>query len=323
MNRVGDAGQGRKRVAGLLPVPRADATSRDLARLRGDPALRRSACEREARATRAAIEDTPGTANGIGAPISTTARRSARRTTPNAASTRSRRPGPCSPARAIPTRARAGDGRARRAPGQPRRRTDPAARRRRSTNRRHDPGYIKGYVPGVRENGGQYTHAAVWAAMAFARAGRRRARVGAVRADQPDAPADRGGRARPTKSSPTSSPPTSMRSAARRPRRLDLVHRLGGLDYRCGWSRCSGWASTAPPDRPPLRPGRLGGVRRRLPARRHALRIGVARVGADGATEGVALDGVPVQDGRIALVDDGGTHRVEVRIAAAPASPAP
>jgi cellobiose phosphorylase len=30
------------------------------------------------------------------------------------------------------------------------------------------PGYIKGYVPGVRENGGQYTHAAVWTAMAFA-----------------------------------------------------------------------------------------------------------------------------------------------------------
>jgi cyclic beta-1,2-glucan synthetase len=34
-----------------------------------------------------------------------------------------------------------------------------------------DPGYVKGYVPGVRENGGQYTHAAVWAAMAFAAAG--------------------------------------------------------------------------------------------------------------------------------------------------------
>jgi cyclic beta-1,2-glucan synthetase len=31
-----------------------------------------------------------------------------------------------------------------------------------------EPGYIKGYVPGVRENGGQYTHAAIWAAMAFA-----------------------------------------------------------------------------------------------------------------------------------------------------------
>jgi cyclic beta-1,2-glucan synthetase len=31
-----------------------------------------------------------------------------------------------------------------------------------------NPGYIKGYVPGVRENGGQYTHGAIWAAMAFA-----------------------------------------------------------------------------------------------------------------------------------------------------------
>jgi len=30
-----------------------------------------------------------------------------------------------------------------------------------------NPGYIKGYVPGVRENGGQYTHAAIWSAMAF------------------------------------------------------------------------------------------------------------------------------------------------------------
>ncbi|WP_306602447.1 glycoside hydrolase family 94 protein [Azonexus sp.] len=34
-----------------------------------------------------------------------------------------------------------------------------------------DPGYIRGYVPGVRENGGQYTHGAIWAAMAFARLG--------------------------------------------------------------------------------------------------------------------------------------------------------
>jgi len=34
-----------------------------------------------------------------------------------------------------------------------------------------DPGYIKGYVPGVRENGGQYTHAAIWSAMAFAELG--------------------------------------------------------------------------------------------------------------------------------------------------------
>lgn len=34
-----------------------------------------------------------------------------------------------------------------------------------------NPGYIKGYVPGVRENGGQYTHAAIWLTMAFAALG--------------------------------------------------------------------------------------------------------------------------------------------------------
>ena len=34
-----------------------------------------------------------------------------------------------------------------------------------------DPGYIKGYPPGIRENGGQYTHAALWAVMAFAALG--------------------------------------------------------------------------------------------------------------------------------------------------------
>jgi cyclic beta-1,2-glucan synthetase len=34
-----------------------------------------------------------------------------------------------------------------------------------------DPGYIKGYPPGIRENGGQYTHAAAWSVQAFAKLG--------------------------------------------------------------------------------------------------------------------------------------------------------
>jgi cyclic beta-1,2-glucan synthetase len=34
-----------------------------------------------------------------------------------------------------------------------------------------DPGYIKGYLPGIRENGGQYTHAAIWSVVAFAMLG--------------------------------------------------------------------------------------------------------------------------------------------------------
>lgn len=40
-------------------------------------------------------------------------------------------------------------------------------------NTPHDPGYIKGYVAGVRENGGQYTHAACWVIRAMVEAGRR------------------------------------------------------------------------------------------------------------------------------------------------------
>ncbi|MDY0110649.1 MAG: glycosyl transferase [Candidatus Krumholzibacteria bacterium] len=43
----------------------------------------------------------------------------------------------------------------------------------------HDPGYIKGYVAGVRENGGQYTHAALWVVQAMA-AARRRHRAAAL-----------------------------------------------------------------------------------------------------------------------------------------------
>ena len=45
-----------------------------------------------------------------------------------------------------------------------------------------NPGYIKGYVPGVRENGGQYTHAAIWTGDGVRRAGRQPARLGTVRA---------------------------------------------------------------------------------------------------------------------------------------------
>jgi cellobiose phosphorylase len=38
-------------------------------------------------------------------------------------------------------------------------------------NGREEPGYIKGYVPGVRENGGQYTHAATWVVLAMTELG--------------------------------------------------------------------------------------------------------------------------------------------------------
>src|SRR3989449_3539379 len=48
-----------------------------------------------------------------------------------------------------------------------------------------DPGYIKGYPPGVRENGGQYTHAAVWTVMAVGPLGQRGGAGGAVPPPEP------------------------------------------------------------------------------------------------------------------------------------------
>ena len=48
---------------------------------------------------------------------------------------------------------------------------DPAASRRPFSHPAHDPGYIKGYPPGIRENGGQYSHAAAWSLIAFAELG--------------------------------------------------------------------------------------------------------------------------------------------------------
>ena len=85
---------------------------------------------------------------------------------------RSRRAGRCSRARATPTRARmameAVDERLVRRDDALIQLLDPPF-----DTSELDPGYIRGYVPGVRENGGQYTHGAIWAAMAFAALGDR------------------------------------------------------------------------------------------------------------------------------------------------------
>ncbi len=105
----------------------------------------------------------------------------------------------------------------------------------------HDPGYIKAYPPGLRENGGQYTHAAMWSVLAFALLG----------------DGDRAGRTVLDAESHQSCEHTRRHSslqggtlcglrrcvlgaAARRPRRMDLVHGLGRWMYRTADGRHSG-----------------------------------------------------------------------------------
>ncbi len=95
-----------------------------------------------------------------------------------------------------------------------------------------DPGYIKGYVPGVRENGGQYTHAAIWAAMAFAALGDSRRAWELSDHDQPGEPRRTSPEAIATYKVEPYVVAADVYALAPHtgPRRLDLVHRLGRLD---------------------------------------------------------------------------------------------
>jgi len=73
-----------------------------------------------------------------------------------------------------------------------------------------EPGYIKGYIPGVRENGGQYTHAAIWTTMAFAMMGDTNARGNSSPCSIPSITAARRRRSSATRSNPMSCARTSM-----------------------------------------------------------------------------------------------------------------
>ena len=130
-----------------------------------------------------------------------------------------------------------------------------------------EPGYIKGYVPGIRENGGQYTHAATWVVLATALLGQGQAGAGAVRPAQPDPPRrhTRGGRALQG-GALRGGGGRLRRAAAYRPGRLDLVHRLGQLAV----PRRPGGDSRLPPAGRPaedraLRPAGLAALRDHLP----------------------------------------------------------
>ena len=159
--------QGRKRLARL--VPRLDPAA--LRRHRRGPRQRGAGrhVPRPTRQRSRARSSWRGTANGTAVPTSTTGRRSARRRTRSVASTRSRSRG------RIVRRRRSGTS----ASGDGVRRTPSRAADDRIMllltppfdEMTPSPGYIQGYVPGVRENGGQYTHAALWTVLAFARLG--------------------------------------------------------------------------------------------------------------------------------------------------------
>ena len=292
------------------------ATFAPLCERAGRRRARRRATAREARPPRRDARADAGTASGTGAATTTTARRSARRRTTSAGSTRSRSPGRCSRApcrRASPSArwtrsARTSSGAAPSCVA--------AARRRPSTARPQDPGYIKGYPPGVRENGGQYTHAAVWVVMALARLGSGDEAVELFHMLNPVNHTRSLPDVERYKAEPYVGGRRRLRAPrARRARRLDLVHRLGGLDVP---RRPREHPRPAPPRRDlrdrSLHPVVVAGLLDRLALRRHALRDRghEPRAAAAAASRRRSSTGGRSPRGEIPLVDDGGRHVLQV-----------
>jgi len=184
-----------------------------------------------------------------------------------------------------------------------------------------DPGYIAGYLPGVRENGGQYTHAAVWAAMAFAGLGDaqrawqlmdivnpvhhgRTAQEVAVYQVEPYVVA----------ADVYSMPPHSGRGgwswytgSAGWMYRL-VTESLLGLRLRVDDK--GAWLAIAP-----CLPPHWASYRVDYRFRATSYRIEIVLDDADGAAQRIELDGEPQDAQAVPLVDDGKAHAVRIRTA--------
>ena len=178
-----------------------------------------------------------------------------------------------------------------------------------------DPGYIKGYIPGIRENGGQYTHAAAWVVLALARLG---SGDEAMELFHMLNPINHSRTARQVEQYMTE--PYSVAGDVSRPpgspgpRRLDLVHRVGRLDV-------PGWIGRNPRAAalrcvPPLNPC----IPSSWPTYSIEWRFGRAHYTIVvenperrcGGVASVELDGSPADPAAIPLQDDGRVHRVRV-----------
>ncbi len=180
-----------------------------------------------------------------------------------------------------------------------------------------DPGYVKGYPPGVRENGGQYTHAAIWSVMAFAALGD-------------------GDKANELFSILNPINRASTRAGAYRYKvepyvmAADVYAELPHVG-RGGWTwytGAAGWMYRAGMEW--LLGFRLRGAvlhldpciprawrRFEITFRYHASRYHITVENPSGITRGVArveVDGIPLPDGSgsLSLIDDGATRRVRV-----------
>jgi cyclic beta-1,2-glucan synthetase len=181
-----------------------------------------------------------------------------------------------------------------------------------------NPGYIRGYVPGVRENGGQYTHAAIWTAMAFAKMGDNQRAWELLQMINP----------------------VNHGKTAEDIARYKVEPYVVAADVyavsphvgRGGWSwytGSSGWLYTLIVESllglklegdkliiKPCMPKDWTTYRLAYRYRDTMYRIVVTQSSADGVTATVKVDGVEQMDGTVPLVDDKREHAVEILITA-------
>ena len=184
---------------------------------------------------------------------------------------------------------------------------------------RPSPGYIQGYVPGVRENGGQYTHAAVWAGMAFAALGDADRAWEIFRLLAPIHHGDSADAVATYRIEPYVVAGDVYDSAQHAGRGgwswytgsagwmyQWLVESLLGIERRGERLRVR-----------PLLPKAWSGFEMDYRFGRSTYRIACRAVDAGDAAK-LSVDGVESADGWIALVDDGGVRRVAVSVAREP-----
>ncbi|MBE3037647.1 MAG: hypothetical protein IMZ62_02375, partial [Chloroflexi bacterium] len=184
-----------------------------------------------------------------------------------------------------------------------------------------DPGYIKGYLPGVRENGGQYTHAAIWTAWAFAALGQGERAGDLFRLLNPISHADTPEKAARYKVEPYviaadiySVPPhTGSGGWTWYTGSSGWMYRLG-LEAILGLTRLG---DTLKID--PCIPGNWPGFQLTYRFGRTPYLVRVENPeGVNRGIRQIVLNGIPLPDNRIPLTDDGRQHEVRVLMGSAP-----